>query len=225
MDITNCLLAFLGKFLHFLSVFFCSIHLTFFASTIVVCSILFFSIIQDYDDCCCFLFWVCCFLCFFQRIFLFTLLFIFWRSFWRSCSRRKKRVGIIMSDRKIVVVFLGYQKVFDPKNNSFLLFFCLSWHSRMTMISIRLSSAASSSSLIMLGFFIVFITRNHKSILCNVWLWANSDHFCCFLFKCCCCFFYLSFFFLLSFIIHHPTFCPKTGSVNKTKNIYISSSI
>ena len=87
--------------------------------------------------------------------------------------------------------------------------FCLSWHSRMTMISIRLSSAASSSSLIMLGFFhCFFITRNHKSILCSVWLWTNSDH-CCFLFKCCCCFFYLSFF--LSSFFHHssPHFLPQ----------------
>ena len=142
---------------------------------------------------------------------MFTLLFIFWRSFWRNFSRRKKRVGIIMSDRKLLLFFWGYQKVFDPKNNSFLLlFFCLSWHSRMTIISIRLSSAASSSSLIMLGFFhCFFITRNHKSILCNVWLWANSDHCCCFLFKCCCCFF-LSIFFLSSFFHHSsPHFLPQ----------------
>lgn len=156
MDITNCLLAFLGKFLHFLSVFFCSIHLTFFASTIVVCSILFFSIIQDYDDCCCFLFWVCCFLCFFQRIFLFTLLFIFWRSFWRSCSRRKKKSWYHHVRSKNCCCFLGISKSFWSKKQQFLVVFCLSWHSRMTMISIRLSSAASSSSLIMLGFFHCF---------------------------------------------------------------------
>lgn len=131
-----------------------------------------------------------------------------------------------MSDRKFLLFFWDIKKFLIQKTTVSCCCFCLSWHSRMTMISIRLSSAASSSSLIMLGFFhCFFITRNHKSILCNVWLWANSDHCCCFLFKCCCCFFYLSFFFLLSFIIHHPTFCPKTGSVNENENIYISGSI
>jgi len=60
-------------------------------------------------------------LCFFSEDFFCLIYFLYFEEvFDEVVVEEKKRVGIIMSDRKIVVVFLGYQKVFDPKNNSFL---------------------------------------------------------------------------------------------------------
>ena len=89
------------------------------------------------------------------------------------------------------------------------------------MFSIRLSSAASSSSLIMLFFHCCFLSLEIISQFSAMFGFEQTRiiFVVVFLFKC-CCFFYLSFFFLLSFI-HHPTFCPKTGSVNGKENIQV----
>ena len=141
---------------------------------------------------------------------MFTLLFYILKKFFDEIVIEEKKELVSFQIENCCCFLGGYQKVFDPKKQQFLVFFCLSWHSRMTMFSIRLSSAASSSSLIVLFLFslLFFITRNHKSILCNVWLWANSDHFCC-------CFslqmllFFLSIFFLSSFFHSSPHFLPQ----------------
>jgi len=70
----------------------------------------------------------CVVFCVFFRGFFCLLYFLYFEEvFDEVLVEEKKRVGIIMSDRKLLLFFLGYQKVFDPKNNSFLLlFFCLS---------------------------------------------------------------------------------------------------
>lgn len=63
------------------------------------------------------------FVFFFRGFFFVYFTFLYFEEvFDEVVVEEKKRVGIIMSDRKLLF-FWGYQKVFDPKNNSLLLLF------------------------------------------------------------------------------------------------------
>jgi hypothetical protein len=129
LDITNCLLAFFctcfRQIFAFPICFFLFNPLDFFASTIVVCSILFFSIIQDYDDCCCFLFWVCCFLCFFFRGFFCLLYFLYFEEVFDEVVAEEKKE--LVSSCQIENFFLGgISKCFWSKKQQFKVVFCLS---------------------------------------------------------------------------------------------------